>query len=72
MEGKQNWLDALSIVLPGLRDLLTDKVCSPAVAITGASVLLPKPMVDKEPMEFSNENFRQLAREMMRLEIRFF
>lgn len=67
MKGKQNWLGALSIVLPGLRSLPIDQGNSPAVAITGASVLLPMPVVDKESMEFSNEIFRQLARETMRL-----
>lgn len=67
MKGKQNWLGALSIVLPGLRSLPIHQGNSPAVAITGASVLLPMPVVDKESMEFSNEIFRQLARETMRL-----
>lgn len=67
---KQNWLDALSIVLFGLWNLPTDQDYSPAVAITVTSVLLPKTIAERDSMEFTNVKVRQLA-QMLKLETEF-
>lgn len=71
MVRKQNWLDASPIVLLDLRKLPTYQGYLLTGAVAGTSVPLPKPMVAKDSMEFTNEKVRQLAREMMKLETGF-
>ena len=45
MSRKQNWLDALPIVLLGKRNIPNEDGVSPAIATTGTHFLLPQPII---------------------------
>ena len=65
MARKQNWLDALPIILLGLRSIPTEQGFSPSVAVTGTELLLPKPLIASEDMpSFTSEKVRKLAEQM--------
>lgn len=66
MSRKQNWIDALPIVLLGLRNMPNESGYSPSVAVTGTSLLLPYPLIlqDREEPTFSNDSIKQLCKEM--------
>lgn len=67
---KQNWLDALPIVLLGLRSTPTEHGFAPSVAVTGSSLLLPKPMiVSEEGSTFTSDRVQKLAQEMSLIDV---
>ena len=45
MSRKQNWLDALPIILLGMRNIPKEDGVSPAIAVTGTHFLLPQPII---------------------------
>lgn len=67
MARKQSWIDALPIVLLGIRAAPNDSGYSPFTAVTGSSLLLPRPMISQESLEteeFNNESIKRLSKEM--------
>ena len=60
----QNWVDALPIVLLGLRNLPNDTGYSPSVAVTGRSLLMPSPFIDNNDKECTSETVRDFAKQM--------
>ena len=69
---KENWLQALPIVLLGIRNTPNENGFSPFNAVTGTSLLLPKLMVDENSAntsDLSNSAVKGLAREMSKLDI---
>ena len=68
MARKQNWIDALPIVLLGMRNMPNDENFSPAEAVTGTSFLLPKPIIDQEIPPVTNSRIKMLAQEMLKLD----
>ena len=69
---KENWLQALPIVLLGIRITPNESGFSPFSAVTGSSILFPRPLI-ANPSESTRENFsssevRALATEMAKLD----
>lgn len=70
MARNQSWLDALPIVLLGLRARPNDSDYSPFSIVTGSAMLLPSPMIDKNFNSNLNSNsVKRLALEMSKLNI---
>lgn len=67
MARKQSWLDSLPVVLLGLRALQNETGFSPATAVTGTSMLCPKPLIGEENKDFTSETVKKLASEMSSL-----
>ena len=62
MARKQNWLDALPIILLGLRSIPTEQGFSPSVAVTGTELLLPNLLIASQDMpSFTSEKVQKLA-----------
>lgn len=66
MARKQNWLDSLPIVLLGLRALINESGFSPASAVTGTSLLCPRPLLTNCEENFTSETVKKLATEMLK------
>ena len=69
---KESWLQALPIVLLGIRIAPTESECSPFSAVTGSSLLFPRSLI-ASPNELTGEMFnssqvRALATEMAKLD----
>ena len=64
MARKQSWLDALPIVLLGIRNMPNDQGFSPAAAVTGTQLLLPKLIMDQEDPDLHGDDIRKIAKEM--------
>ena len=62
MSRKQNWLDALLIVLLGMRNILNEDGVFPAIAVTDTHFLLPQPIIlpTSEP-SFSSSDIQKLV-----------
>ena len=69
MARKQSWLDALPIVLLGIRNMPNDQGFSPAAAVTGTQLLLPKLIMDKEDPDLHGDDIRKIAKEMRKLDM---
>ena len=68
MARKQNWLKALPIVLLSLRNIPTEAGFTPSTAVTGSSVLYPRPLVDNTTEDnFTSSTVRELAVEMSKI-----
>ena len=68
---KQSWLISLPIVLLGIRAALNESGFSPFTALTGADLLLPLPLINKdEARPFTSETVKDLAKEMQKLNSR--
>jgi len=65
---KQNWLNALPIILLSIRNLPNDSGFSPAVAVTGTSLLLPHPLFSNDNSMFNSDSVRNLALEMSKID----
>ena len=65
---KQSWLDALPIVLMGIRSAPNASGYSPFTALTGDAFLLPQPLIAKNFTEYSNEHIKRLAEEMNKVD----
>ena len=67
---KQNWVDALPVVLLGLRNIPTEEGLSPAMKVTGSNFPLPKPLIteDQSASDFSHEHVNKLADMMKKVE----
>lgn len=64
---KQGWLEALPVVLLGIRCTPNDTNYSPFTAVTGETLLVPQLIIsDKNCEDFSGEQIRNLAKEMQR------
>lgn len=62
---KQSWLNALPVVLLGIRSIPNDSGHSPFTAVTGREFLLPQPMLSYVPSEpFNSNEVKLLAEEM--------
>ena len=59
---KQSWLDALPIILLGIRNMPNKQSFSPANAITEAHLLLPKPIIDEEYPDLTRDDSKIIAR----------
>lgn len=70
MARKENWLLALPVVLLGLRASPGESGFSPFTAVTGSSMLLPKPIIDKhsEDIPINNDLTKTLIKEMSKLD----
>lgn len=68
MARKQNWLNALPVVLLSIRNLPNDSGFSPAVAVTGTTLLLPHPLVSTDNSMCSSDSIRKLALEMSKID----
>jgi cleavage and polyadenylation specificity factor subunit 1 len=67
---KQSWLDALPIVLLGLRCIPNETTYSPFMAVTGSSMLVPQPILaNEEPAEYNHDQIKILAQEMSQLDL---
>ena len=67
---KQSWLDALPVVLVGIRGTPNETSYSPFTAVTGATFLLPQPMIaDENNYQPRSEDIKALAQEMQTLDI---
>ena len=67
---KQNWLDALPVVLLGIRATPNESGYSPYTAVTGSAFLLPRPMIDAQIDDsFTSESIQSLAKEMASLDL---
>ena len=69
MARKQSWLDALPIVLLGIRNMPNDLGFSPATAVTGTQLLLLKLIMNKEDPDLHGDDVRKIAKEMRKLDI---
>lgn len=72
MARKENWLQALPIILLGIRNVPNENGISPFSAVTGTSLLLPKLMVDENSANTSDLNtsaIKDLAKEMSKLDV---
>lgn len=68
---KQNWIDALPIVLLGMRNTPLEQGYSPAVAVTGTPLLVPRPMINRnDGSNFTSETVQRLAQEMAKIDFR--
>ena len=65
---KQSWLEALPIVLLGIRCMPNDSSFSPFTAVTGTTLLVPELIITEEQRNhnFSSEQVRSLASEMQK------
>lgn len=69
MARKENWLQALPVVLLGIRSIPNDSGYSPFTAVTGSPMLIPRPLIAAETTSsFSNSSIQKLAEEMRRLD----
>ena len=65
MSRKQNWFDALPIVLLGMKNIPNEDGVSPAIAVTGTHFLLPQPIISfTSEQSFSSSDIQKLAKEM--------
>ena len=65
MSRKQNWLDALPIVLLRMRNIPNEDGVSPAIAVTDTHFLLPQPIISStSEQSFSSSDIQKLAKEM--------
>jgi cleavage and polyadenylation specificity factor subunit 1 len=64
---KQNWLRALPIVLLGMRALPNESGFSPSAAVTGTSILFPRPMLNEHDQSFTSQSVQKLAEEMSKI-----
>ena len=58
------WIQALPAVLLGLRAIPNESNISPFAAVTGTNLLVPKIVVDHEPITLSHTYAKQLAQHM--------
>jgi hypothetical protein len=65
MARKEAWLQALAIVLLGIRSLPNESGFSPFTAVTGANLLLPRPLITETNEDCSEETISKLQ-EIMR------
>lgn len=73
MARKQDWIQALPIVLLGIRSLPSDTGFSPFSAVTGTQILLPSPLVHISPTEeFSVKENKDLIDSMKKLHFDMF
>ena len=68
MARKQNWLKALPIVLLGMRDVPNKSGFTLSTAVTGTTLLIPKPFINKSYQGFNSDTVRELASEMFKLD----
>lgn len=71
MSRKQEWLQALPIVLLGMRNAVNESGYSPFTAVTGTSLFYPRPMIENkfpDDYSFNNEEIRTLANEMSKID----
>ena len=62
MARKQSWINALYIVLLGIRSIPNETGFSPFNAVTGASILFPKPLISPDPeAPLKNETTKELV-----------
>ena len=68
---KQAWLDALPVVLMGIRATPNESNYSPFTAVTGSPFLLPQPMIGLNigNGSFGSEDIKSLALEMQKFEL---
>ena len=68
---KQAWLDALPIVLLGIRGLPNESGFSPFTALTGNQFLMPKPVISTSPStQLNHEEIKNIAQEMSKLDFK--
>ena len=66
---KQAWLTALPIVLLGIRNTVNDSGFSPANAVTGCNLLLPRPMIFPTVTEATHDQVKELAEAMTSIKV---
>lgn len=67
---KQSWLDALPIVLLGIRSMPNDSNFSPFTAVTGGAFLLPQPLIrEEETKDSSSKYIKSLVEEMNKINL---
>ena len=64
---KQAWLDALPVILLGLRSIPNESGYSPFTAVTGDHLLLPRPVISSETPILEHEDIKTIAKEMSKL-----
>lgn len=71
MARKQSWLDALPVVLLGIRANINEDGLSAFSKVTGSNFLIPYPIIDNKNCsnKFSNPDVKSLATEMCKLNI---
>lgn len=68
MARKQNWMNALPMVLLGMRALTNDAGFSPFTAVTGGTLLHPRPMIEKTNAKSEREYINDLINHMAELD----
>ena len=66
-----NWLKALPLVLLGLRSIHNENGFSPAVAVTGSSLLLPRPVIEDQgstDVNLTCKEVSELSAEMKKID----
>ena len=61
MARKQNWVDALPVVLLGIRNNPQDNGYSPSFLMTGTNLMMPKVIFDESPPNFTNRSVETLS-----------
>ena len=67
MARKESWLDALPIILFGIRNMTNEQGISPATTVTGTQLLLPKPIIDQEYPNLTKDDIKKLSKRWNRL-----
>lgn len=71
MARQQDWLDALPVVLLGVRMLPSEAGISPFSAVTGTELMCPRVVVDKDADSAAQQKFvRELAKQMSEVDFR--
>lgn len=71
MARKQSWLEALPVVLLGLRSILIESGYSPFCAVTGTDLLVPEILIDQNPQtdeNLSHDLVKKLSEEMSKID----
>ena len=56
MTRKQTWLDALPIILLGIKNMPNEQGFFLATTVTGTPLLLPKPIIDQEYPDLTRDD----------------
>ena len=65
---RESWLDALPVVLLGIRSIPNESGFSPFTALTGSNLLLPKPIINDDQSPLSHDAVKKIASEMTKLD----
>ena len=69
MTRKYSWLDALSIILLGIRNMANEQGFFPATAVTRTQLLLPKAIIDPVYPDLTSNDIKKIAKGKQELDI---